>query len=543
MALAMTPEDVGSIAFPFAHIGGPDYLVTCLASGFPVAADGGVRARRDAGALRPSWRDDGGAAAPRSTPRSSTSSASRPGSKVYPSLRLLSGGGAPKPPEIYYEVKRELGIPVAHGYGMTEVPMICQGSPLDTDDQLANTEGAPVHDAEVRIVLEDGSVAPPDVEGEVRVRGPMVFKGYTDPSLDAAAFDADGFFRTGDLGRARADGHITLTGRLKDVIIRKGENISAKEVEDLLYEHPQVGDVAVIGLPDPERGERVCAVVEVAAGAEQPTLGELADYLREVGLMVQKIPEQLEVVERLPRNATMKVLKYQLRDELRDEAVACERRHPGRDGRPAPRRPDRARDADAAQELEARLRRDVGVPRREGRRGRRAWRRDRDGSAGGGPGGGRRRRRSSIDEASLVPFSHWTPPHGRAAALPHLVLPGARCATRSTSSSTGGRSRITGGCRRRTPSPAGTWGNTSSRRRRGSRSVASRQPGTSTPRSPRRGRASRSASPRAWSSTARWCRACGRVTPATPTATATAPGSRHRLVMDPAGWRYLTTPV
>jgi len=103
------------------------------------------------------------------------------------------------------------------------------------------------------------------------------------------------------------------------VIIRKGENISAKEVEDLLYGHPQVGDVAVIGLPDPERGERVCAVIEVAAGSETPTLGALADYLREVGLMVQKIPEQLEVVERLPRNATMKVLKFQLRDELRDK--------------------------------------------------------------------------------------------------------------------------------------------------------------------------------------------------------------------------------
>jgi non-ribosomal peptide synthetase component E (peptide arylation enzyme) len=199
---------------------------------------------------------------------------------------------------------------------MTEVPMICQGSPLDTDDQLAHTEGAPVTGAELRIVLEDGSIAGPGVEGEVRVRGPMVFRGYTDPALDAAAFDDEGFFRTGDLGHARPDGHITLTGRLKDVIIRKGENISAKEVEDLLYQHPQVGDVAVIGLPDRERGERVCAVVEVAPGAEAPTLDVLTSYLKEAGLMVQKIPEQLVVVDQLPRNATMKVLKYQLRSQL-----------------------------------------------------------------------------------------------------------------------------------------------------------------------------------------------------------------------------------
>ena len=166
------------------------------------------------------------------------------------------------------------------------------------------------------VLAELLELAPTGVEGEVRVSGPMVCKGYTDPALDAAAFDEDGFFRTGDLGHLRPDGHVTLTGRLKDVIIRKGENISAKEVEDLLYQHPQVGDVAVVGVPDRDRGERVCAVIEVASGQEAPTLPELAAYLQEVGLMVQKIPEQLEIVDQLPRNATLKVLKYQLRDQL-----------------------------------------------------------------------------------------------------------------------------------------------------------------------------------------------------------------------------------
>ncbi|MHB8468065.1 MAG: class I adenylate-forming enzyme family protein, partial [Acidimicrobiales bacterium] len=239
-----------------------------------------------------------------------------PSSKVIPSLRLLSGGGAPKPPEVYFEVLREIGVRVAHGYGMTEVPMIAQGSPYDTDDQLAHTEGAPVVGAEVRAVRADGAVAAPGEEGEIRVKGPMVFKGYTDPTLNGDAFDTDGYFRTGDLGVVHADGHVTLTGRLKDVIIRKGENISPKEVEDLLYEHPGVADVAVIGLPDPDRGERVCAVIEVAPDTPAPTLGNLAAYLRDAGLMVQKIPEQLEVIDKLPRNATMKVLKYQLRDEL-----------------------------------------------------------------------------------------------------------------------------------------------------------------------------------------------------------------------------------
>ncbi len=149
----------------------------------------------------------------------------------------------------------------------------------------------------------------------------MVFKGYTDPALDADAFDDDGWFRTGDLGHLDADGHVVLTGRLKDVIIRKGENISAKEIEDLLYQHPKVGDVAVIGLPDRERGERVCAVVETADGRRAARVrrdGRLPEGAHD--LMVQKIPEQLEVVDALPRNNTLgKILKTDLRDQFRDK--------------------------------------------------------------------------------------------------------------------------------------------------------------------------------------------------------------------------------
>ncbi len=94
----------------------------------------------------------------------------------------------------------------------------------------------------------------------------MVCKGYTRPELTAEAFDEDGYFRTGDLARLRPDGHLVLSGRIKDIIIRKGENIGAKEIEDLLYQHPKIAEVAVIGLPDNERGERVCAVIETASG-------------------------------------------------------------------------------------------------------------------------------------------------------------------------------------------------------------------------------------------------------------------------------------
>ena len=192
-----------------------------------------------------------------------------PGDPILPTLRLMSGGGAPKPPEVHYEVRDEIGgRGVVHGYGMTEVPMIANGSPHDTDEQLANTDGKPV----------DGRRRPHRAR---RRPGRRPRRGGRDPGQGARwcstatptrrstteAFDEDGYFRTGDLGNLRADGHLTLTGRLKDVIVRKGENISAKEIEDLLYTHPKVADVAVIGLPDPERGERVCAVVERRAGA------------------------------------------------------------------------------------------------------------------------------------------------------------------------------------------------------------------------------------------------------------------------------------
>jgi acyl-CoA synthetase (AMP-forming)/AMP-acid ligase II len=314
-ALAMSPDDVGSMAFPFAHIAGPDYLVTMLAHGFPAVL---LEAFSVPDAL-PLFRRHGVTMVGGSTAfyvAYLAEQRAHPGEPILPTLRLMSGGGAPKPPEIHFEVRDEIGgRGVVHGYGMTEVPMIANGSPLDSDEQLANTDGKPVEGADVRIVHLDGELAAPDEEGEIRVRGPMVFHGYTDPSLDADAFDGDGYFRTGDLGRLRPDGHLVITGRLKDVIVRKGENISATEVEAVLYTHPQVAEVAVIGLPDAERGERVCAVVQLADGAGALTLDEVVAFCRDAGLMVQKIPEQLEIRTEWPRAGTGKIVKKSLREE------------------------------------------------------------------------------------------------------------------------------------------------------------------------------------------------------------------------------------
>ena len=319
-ALQMTADDVGSMAFPFAHIAGPDYLVMMLISGMSAVL---IEAFNPVDAVA-TYAKNGVTMAGGSTAFYQMFLAEQrkqPETKVMPALRALSGGGAPMPPEIYREVLDEMGIKVCHGYGMTEIPMITQGSPTDSDDQLSHTTGKAVTGADVRIVAEDGSLAAAGVDGEVRVKGPMVAKGYTNPELTEQAFDENGYFRTGDIGHLRPDGHVVLTGRIKDIIIRKGENISAKEIEDLLYAHPGVGDVAVVGLPDRERGERVCAVVERPAEGEVITFDEMVSYLSEQGLTRFKTPEQLEVVDSLPRNETLrKVLKYQLRDSFADKA-------------------------------------------------------------------------------------------------------------------------------------------------------------------------------------------------------------------------------
>jgi cyclohexanecarboxylate-CoA ligase len=314
-AVELGPGDVGSMVFPFAHIAGPDYLVMMLLGGFgTVLMEAFV-----IGDAIPLFARHGVTMAGGSTAFSLMYLAEQrkqPGTPIIPSLQYLSGGGAPKPPELFYEVQREMGIRVLHGYGMTECPMIAQGSPRDTDEQLANTEGAPVSGCEITIVDADDDVAPAGVDGEVRLSGPMLFKGYTDPELTKEAFDGAGRFRTGDVGHLREDGHIVLTGRLKDIIIRKGENISAKEIEDLLYQHAKVKDVAVIGVADRERGEMVCAVVESTDPSDPLTFDELVAHCRAAGLMTQKIPERLEVVDALPRNQTLnKILKYKLREQ------------------------------------------------------------------------------------------------------------------------------------------------------------------------------------------------------------------------------------
>lgn len=320
-AIGVTETDVGTVAFPCAHIGGAMYMTMLLASGMSAVLLERFQAAEAVGV----FREHGVTTTGGSTVHYQALLAEqrkRPGDAIIPTLRVISGGGAPKPPELYFDIQREMRCTLTHNYGMTEVPLIAAGAASHTDHQLAYSDGGPVEDVDVRIVRADGSTAPPGEPGEIRVRGNGVFKGYTEPALNQQAFDDLGYFRTGDLGLLREDGHLAVTGRLKDMIIRKGENICAKEIEDLLYRHPKVGAVAVIGLPDPQRGERVCAVVEPREGQPALEFEEMVEFFKAARVMVQKIPEQLEIVDHLPRNETLnKVLKQVLRERFGNQGA------------------------------------------------------------------------------------------------------------------------------------------------------------------------------------------------------------------------------
>jgi acyl-CoA synthetase (AMP-forming)/AMP-acid ligase II len=313
-AFQLTAEDRNALVFPFTHIGGAGWLVAGLIAGTPhVIVEGFVPATTIPVLERERVTVAGAGTVFHLAYLDAQRQADHP---LFPNARLFVGGGAAKPPALHYEVKAELGGQgILSGYGLTECPILSMSRLTDTDEQLANTEGPLTAGVTVKVVTIDGEVVGRGHEGEIRVRGPQLCLGYTDPELDAHGFDEDGYFRTGDLGVVDDDGYVTITGRLKDVIIRKGENISAKEVEDLLFTHPAIADVAVIGLPDPASGERACAVIVVEEGQDAPSLEDVFAFCKEGGLMTMKIPEQVEILPALPRNPTGKVLKHELRKQ------------------------------------------------------------------------------------------------------------------------------------------------------------------------------------------------------------------------------------
>jgi len=232
------------------------------------------------------------------------------------SIRASGLGAADVSPELMRETADKFGCKPHRSYGMTECPMFTSGVRDDPEDKRFATDGRPVPGCVARMVDDAGRSVGANVEGEIELYGPQLCVGYLDPALNTA-FMADGFFRTGDLGIMDEGGYIRITGRRKDIIIRKGENLSAKGIEDDLGAHPKIADVAVIGVPDAASGERVCACVVLRPDAGGLSLSEVRAFMETRGVMRQKIPEQVELLTELPRNATGKVRKDLLRARFR----------------------------------------------------------------------------------------------------------------------------------------------------------------------------------------------------------------------------------
>ncbi len=314
--LAMTSEDRSGIAFPIAHIGGPINLMAGLLAGSTLILIENFDPQRTSDVLAREGVTMAGSGTAFHLAYLEVQ-AQRPDEPLFPHLRCCPGGGAPKPAGLHERVRRELGgAGIVSGWGLTEAPVLTIGRPSDRDDQLSETEGSPLPGVQLRTVSSDGRTCDAGEQGELRARAPQMMLGYVDPSLNTHAFDDEGWLCTGDLGTIDAEGYVKITGRLKDVVIRNGENIGTAEVEELLRGHPDVADAAVFGLPDSRTGERVCAVLELVPNAPHLDLEGIGTFLQSRGLRRQAWPEQLETMETLPRTVAGKIDTGQLRQRF-----------------------------------------------------------------------------------------------------------------------------------------------------------------------------------------------------------------------------------
>ncbi|MBI2851121.1 MAG: AMP-binding protein [Chloroflexi bacterium] len=238
------------------------------------------------------------------------------------SLRALYVGGAKTPPDVIQATHKKLGRVYVTAFGMSE-GVTCTTRLDDDEDTILNTVGRPCcpHD-ELIVVDADGRKLPSDREGELLAKGPGVFSGYLGaPEENRLAFTSDGYFLTGDLAMISDSGVIRITGRSKDIIIRGGENISPVEIESLLRQHPDVEDVAVIGMPDKELGERACAYIKPRENAN-PSLESLVRFIRSKGASVLQLPERIELIYEIPLTNIGKPDKKALRDDLKRRLAA-----------------------------------------------------------------------------------------------------------------------------------------------------------------------------------------------------------------------------
>jgi cyclohexanecarboxylate-CoA ligase len=234
------------------------------------------------------------------------------GAGTVASLRYFVAAGAPIPRVLVERATKTLGATVISAWGMTENGAVTTTKPGDPDEKAFFTDGRALPGMEVKVVGAGGDVMPPGQEGLLKVRGCSNFVGYLRrPQL--YNHDTEGWFDTGDLARADADGYIRITGRAKDIVIRGGENIPVVEIEGLLFRHPAVQSVAIVGIPDARLGERACSFV-VAKPGQHFSFEEMIRFLVEQKVARQYMPERLEVVDELPVTPSGKVQKFKLRE-------------------------------------------------------------------------------------------------------------------------------------------------------------------------------------------------------------------------------------
>ena len=232
----------------------------------------------------------------------------------FSSFRTFVSAGAPIPRVIARQAAERLGAHIASGWGMTENSLVTTTRREDPKEKVFETDGLAHQGMEVRIRDATGGLAGVGVEGWLESRGAAQFVGYL-KKPDLAGFDVEGWFETGDLATMDADGYIRITGRTKDVIIRGGENIPVVEVEELLYQHPDVSAAAIVGMPDERLGERACCFLILSAGATL-SFEEMIEYLLSKGLTKTYLPERLEIVSEMPRTPSGKIQKFHLRETL-----------------------------------------------------------------------------------------------------------------------------------------------------------------------------------------------------------------------------------
>ncbi|MBS0368526.1 MAG: cyclohexanecarboxylate-CoA ligase [Proteobacteria bacterium] len=234
------------------------------------------------------------------------------GDSTTPAFNKFCCAGAPIPPVLIERAQALLGMRLCSAWGMTENGAVTVTEPARALEMSGISDGRPLPGMELKVVDANGQSLPAGECGSLLVRGASLFGGYLKrPQLNSVS--ADGWFDTGDVATIDADGYIRITGRTKDVVIRGGENIPVVEIENLLYKHPAIAAVAIVGYPDKRLGERVCAFVSVKPGAHFD-FAEMTAYLERQQMARQYFPERLEIVEDLPRTPSGKLQKFKLRN-------------------------------------------------------------------------------------------------------------------------------------------------------------------------------------------------------------------------------------